>query len=181
MTTQPTNRHPDDATATAIAGLLSAEELQGLKDLRANLWVNRDVIGSLIDKRLACYRQKGEFTALLEVALLGWKVLALLDTPQPAAARDPVIEAQTFAELCEREIVKIRELTLKDDEYTSHLLGEAVGSPVGITLCVEARMQQIADLQAEVKRLQKQVKGLKHTAKLDDGFIDFLTAKEGEE
>jgi hypothetical protein len=58
-------------------------------------------------------------------------------------------------QLCHREIVKIRELTLKDDKYTSHLLGEAVGSPVGITLCVEARMQQITDLELENKRLKE--------------------------
>jgi len=59
-----------------------------------------------------------------------------------------------FLELCHREIVKIRELTLRDDEYTSHLLGEAVGSPVGITLCVEARMKQIAALESQNARLR---------------------------
>lgn len=89
-------------------------------------------------------------------------------------------EVQTFAELCQREIVKIRELTLKDDEYTGDLLGDAVGSPVGITLCVEARMRQISDLQAEVTRLKKQIAKLKRTSDLDEGFIDFLTAKGDE-
>lgn len=103
-------------------------------------------------------------------------------------------EPETLGELCEREIVKIRTLTLKDDQYTRGLLGEAVGSPTGITLCVEARMRQIADLQAEVKRLQieqerlitlnarlaKRIQKLKRTADLDDGFIDFLTTKDDE-
>lgn len=59
-----------------------------------------------------------------------------------------------FNELCQREIVKIRELTLKDDEYTGGLLGDAVGSPVGITLCVEARMKQVAQQQATIAALE---------------------------
>lgn len=63
-------------------------------------------------------------------------------------------EPQTLDELCHREIVKIRELTLKDDIYTSHLLGDAVGSPIGITACVQARMNQIHDLQTDNERLK---------------------------
>lgn len=108
--------------------------------------------------------------------------------PQPAptqpvsatAEGEETDDDQTFAELCEREIVKIRSLTLKDDEYTSSLLGEAVGSPVGITMCVEARMKQIADLQEENKRLKKQVKKLSRKSNLDDGFIDYLTQESDE-
>lgn len=103
-------------------------------------------------------------------------------SPQPAAeaADSGADEPQTQAELCEREIVKIRSLTLKDDEYTGGLLADAVGSPVGITMCVEARMKQIADLQSEIERLKKQIKKLKHKSNLDDGFIDYLT-QESEE
>lgn len=111
-----------------------------------------------------------------------------LTAPQPAtaqAANETVAgsgadEPQTQAELCEREIVKIRSLTLHDDEYTGDLLAYAVGSPVGITMCVEARMKQIADLQEEIKRLKKQIKKLNRKSNLDDGFIDYLT-QESEE
>lgn len=101
---------------------------------------------------------------------LGRAVLA--QKAQPASG-----EGETFGKLCEREIVKIRDLVLYDDEYTSDLLGDAVGSPTGVTLCVEARMKQIVDLKAEIALLKTQMKRLKRTAKLDEGFIDFLTEK----
>lgn len=89
-----------------------------------------------------------------------------------------------FLKLCEREIVKIREMTLKDDKYTGGLLGDAVSSPVGVTMCVEARMEQIAFLEKEHERLvtlnarlAKQIAKLRRNKELDEGFIDFLTDK----
>lgn len=70
-----------------------------------------------------------------------------------------------FLKSCEREIVKIRELVLKDDEYTGGLLGDAVGSPVGVTHCVEARMKQIADLKAALAAARLREAGLREALK----------------
>lgn len=144
------------------------------KGLIANQWHNLNQVTSIIT-------QSG-------IAILAEANDIRRTPPQPPTAQaanetakgSGADEPQTQAELCEREIVKIRSLTLKDDEYTGDLLAYAVGSPVGITMCVEARMKQIADLQSEVERLKKQIKKLKHKSSLDDGFIDHLT-QESEE
>ncbi len=57
-----------------------------------------------------------------------------------------------FYLLCEKEIVKIRSLVLKpNDSISDDYLGDAVSSPTGITMAVEARMQQLADAQARVR------------------------------
>lgn len=119
-----------------------------------------------------------DFYASGDVENMGVMAVAVL--AEQAAAADGNGDDAEFTALCQREIVKIRELTLKDDEYTGGLLGDAVGSPVGITACVEARMKQIADLQAEVRKLESKNKNLKRKSNLDEGFIDFLTEKDSD-
>lgn len=189
-------------TAAQIAAGLSAEELAALERVATFENIEGEMLDNLKRKGLIVIGKRQ-----IDVTVTGQAVLATRETPQPKlwetfnpvtisapaidewATKQPVNETaegygadgyETQAELCEREIVKIRSLTLKDDEYTGGLLADAVSSPVGITMCVEARMKQIADLQEEIKRLKKQIKKLERKSDLDDGFIDHLT-QESEE
>ncbi|MCA0455630.1 MAG: hypothetical protein LCI00_16765 [Chloroflexi bacterium] len=68
----------------------------------------------------------------------------------------------------------------KPDEHQGHAehVGD-VGELADLRAANDTLTRQLEAARGEVERLKKQVKRQKRKADLDDGFIDFLTTKDG--